>query len=453
MIVKERGEEPYKVDGERLVLLQELFNITDEAALSRLQSVPFSWTGENDGWLINGKGMSNQTGLGGGSWEVIDVEPSKTYRLRFVGGNTLTQAILAFEDHDELRVIEADAGYTKPHATNLLQIGSGQRFSTLLETKSCAQLEAANRTDFYMMVQSRQRPTQSTAYAILRYNSSACSQPQAALLSTSSYPTRPPMVLPPTSYSFLDYALAPLHPDDDNFPTASEVTRTVYIDAQQIVNPNEGIEWSDDKMAWTEDNDNPNPHTTPSVPYLVSLYNDGDKYLPNLDAAIANGGLDPKTHTFPAAIGEVIEVVIQQLGSTAGGKLDTHPWHAHGVHYWDIGSGPGPYNRTANELRLQGTHPVRRDTTMLYPFEANTTTGAVGGWRAWRMRVTDPGVWMVHCHILQHMIMGMQTVWVHGNASEVLKVSRLDVQGYLEFGGNVYGNGTHDPKVVHFSEL
>lgn len=459
---------PFPVDGDRVVLLQELFNITDATARQRLESIPFAWTGENDGWLINGKGISNYSvvNTSAASWDVIDVAPSSTYRLRFIGGNTLTHAIVGIDQHPDLRIIEADGSYTQPYNTSFLQIGSGQRFSTLLTTKSCAELAAMNgTTDFYLMVQSRQRPAQSTSYAIVRYDVSRCrgpskSRPQATRVSTTAFPAQQPFMLPPTSYSWLEYALTPLNAKDiDDFPSASEVTRTVVISAQQVINPNGGIQWNDSQVTWTEDASDPNPHMTPMTPYLVSLYENQAPYTPNLAAAIANGGLDPVTKTFPAAIGEVIEFVIQQLGNTEpasagpGGALDTHPWHAHGAHYYDIGTGPGAYNPTANEQRLAGYHPVKRDTTMLYPFAAHTTENTIAGWRAWRFRVTDPGVWMVHCHILQHMLMGMQTVWVHGNTSEILQLPATDVQGYLTYGGNVCGNATHSPNVIHFSEV
>ena len=36
------------------------------------------------------------------------------------------------------------------------------------------------------------------------------------------------------------------------------------------------------------------------------------------------------------------------------------------------------------------------------------------GWRAVRFTASNPGVWMIHCHILPHMVMGMQTVFVMG---------------------------------------
>ena len=48
------------------------------------------------------------------------------------------------------------------------------------------------------------------------------------------------------------------------------------------------------------------------------------------------------------------------------------------------------------------------------------------------------------------MLMGMQTVWVMGNASEVMKADRLDVEGYLTYGGDVLGDENKWPSVVEF---
>lgn len=60
-------------------------------------------------------------------------------------------------------------------------------------------------------------------------------------------------------------------------------------------------------------------------------------------------------------------------------------------------------------------------------------------------------VWMIHCHTLQHMLMGMQAMWIMGNATEV--THNLDpklMDGYLKYGGNAYGNSSHAPLVNHF---
>jgi L-ascorbate oxidase len=49
--------------------------------------------------------------------------------------------------------------------------------------------------------------------------------------------------------------------------------------------------------------------------------------------------------------------------------------------------------------------------------------------------------------------MGMQTVWVMGNASEITRgVSPGSVEGYLNYGGDAYGNASYDPHVQHHFE-
>jgi L-ascorbate oxidase len=156
------------------------------------------------------------------------------------------------------------------------------------------------------------------------------------------------------------------------------------------------ITWSTNHYPWTI--------TVPTEPYLVSLYKNDSIEFPNYQRALKNNGLDPVTRAFPARIGEVLEIVIQNTGSDSKG-LDSHLYHAHGRHYYDIGSGNGTYDAAKNEARLAGTNPVLRDSTMLYRYETSIGNGTLAGWRAWRLRATEPGAWMIHCHILQHIIM------------------------------------------------
>lgn len=101
------------------------------------------------------------------------------------------------------------------------------------------------------------------------------------------------------------------------------------------------------------------------VPHLVAIYEMGQRAIPNYEAALGNNGWDPVTLAFPAKIGEVVELVWQNDNGRSGG-WDVHPFHAHGGHYWDIGSGNGTYDPVANEEKLLGYTPVKRDTTMLY---------------------------------------------------------------------------------------
>jgi hypothetical protein len=71
-------------------------------------------------------------------------------------------------------------------------------------------------------------------------------------------------------------------------------------------------------------------------------------------------------------------------------------------------------------MQATGYVGSRRDTTMLYRYSYATNNvgqpGEANGWRAWRLRITNPGIWMMriwmmHCNILQHIILGMSTAW------------------------------------------
>lgn len=41
----------------------------------------------------------------------------------------------------------------------------------------------------------------------------------------------------------------------------------------------------------------------------------------------------------------------------------------------------------------------------------------------------------------------MQSVWVNGDAEDIIKIPLSQSSGYLEYGGDVYGNATKDPVV------
>jgi len=456
LIIEDR-KQPYKTDGERIVFVQELYNRSDSSIEEGLQATTFKFSGEPNAFLINGKAISNfgVTDSSSARLSVISVKPDRTYRMRFIGAQALSYAALGIEGHSNLQIIEADGSYTKPHNTSILQIASGQRFSTLLKTKSCHELKGSKKTDYYIQIESRERPSNLTNYAILRY-SNICNLPSYSVknVSNAAYPDKKPVALPPTINGFLDYALQPLGPND--FPSASEVTRRVIINTQQILD--KWVVWRDSNVSWSDNATDSAPHITPSQPYLVSLYQNRTAFMPSYSAALKHDGVDPVTSTFPAKIGEVLEIVLQNVGADAydgrpSGGLDVHPWHAHGQHYYDIGGGPGAFDPQVAEERLKGTQPVLRDTTMLFRYNKTTSMDRKQGWRAWRLRVQQPGVWMIHCHTVQHMIMGMQTVWVFGDAKDILAVPRPEVSGYLSFGGSAYGNSSHAPEVVHFSDL
>ncbi|XP_055345962.1 uncharacterized protein LOC129593590 [Paramacrobiotus metropolitanus] len=205
-----------------------------------------------------------------------------------------------------------------------------------------------------------------------------------------------------------------------------------------------GAPWYERPVAFIKD--------MPHEPYLVSLYRRNYNNFPNYQRAIQGNGLDNVTKSFPARIGEVLEIVWYLVGGSQYGDVYPHAWHAHGDHYYDCGTGLGTYDPMANKARLLERHG-RIITSNLYRQDPSAVTpvpGKVFTWRAMRLRVQNPGMWMIHCHLLFPMLMGLQTGWVFGELEHLTPLPAHLVRGYLSYGGSAYGNATFAPRVLHY---
>ena len=367
--------------------------------------------------------------------EIIKVEPGKTYRMRNIAGMSLSAISYAIEEHSNLTIIEADGSYTQPAEVGHIQLGSGQRFDYLLTTKSESELASLDKKNFWIQFEVEYRPINFTSYACLSYDGVGCGNPPAQ----SS-----PVLKVPESVDWLEYTLQPLTPPTD-IPPLSAVTRRVYIYTAQV-----NISGS---LVWHLNNQTVSPDHPRSSPYLVDIYTQGTAAIPDANALATNNSYSSTYNAYAANVGDVLEVIWVQRSNIPAGGFDVHPLHAHGGHFYDLGLGPGMYDPVANEAYMQSKNytPALRDSTFLYKYSTNTTLPKDEdvGWRAWRFNVQDAGVWLMHCHTLQHMIMGMQTVWVMGDAAEVMQ-DKVGVEGYLSYGGDAYGSEEVPPKVQHF---
>lgn len=477
LVVKDVGEPPYFYDDDIILKFGDYYPYEDRQMEEMLNSKSGVWTGDPSALLLNGHSGTapgptnpNPPDKSCQPWQV-DVEAGKTYRWRVIGGTALSMVVLGFEDHENLTVIETDNSYVVPVETPFIQADTGQRFSFLLKTKSQAELNTlGGKTKFWIQAETREGSGTVTSWAILNYISGDTDgsggvhldrtggQPNAPETATQPefVPQSPILELPYDVQNFLEYTFD--NPDLPGYieaPTAEEVARRITISTWQFLNATSGYtEFKDNNESWHE---KPPLGPTAQTPYLVEILSNGtvNNAIPNYERAMSNPeqkGFDPVSHTYPTKIGEVIEIVWQNAASFPDGVYGPHPLHAHGDHYWDLGSGPGVYSAAAHQALLE-SHSVngrpwsgsRRDTTLLYKYQLQSPNpGEVNGWRVWRLRVTEEnvGVWMMHCHILQHMIMGQQLVWVFGTPDEIKRHTQpvegvLD--GYFIYGGDVVG--------------
>jgi FtsP/CotA-like multicopper oxidase with cupredoxin domain len=473
LIVEDAAPLPYAYDNETILHIGDFYPEDDLTVESQLTSIPFVWTGDPQALQINGQSGSCSAGLNASSSclpYVMDVEPGKTYRVRVIGATSISLVVFGVEAHDNLTIIETDNSYVYPVETSYMQVDSGQRFSFLLATKSVQELQSLGKSSFWIQFETRQGESVVTAWAILNYvdtsQQTSTNEPSSKgpvtrrrergapslrrrqNFSFSSIPSSPVLALPTNVTDWLEYTFQnPPFPGYDPPPTSSEVTRRVVISTLQLLNSSSGhTVMVFNNETWFE---GPPLGPTTQTPYLVEILQNGsvNGSPPNLPSA--NGsGFDPTSQTYPARVGEVIEIVWQNAASSPGGIYGPHPMHAHGGPYWDMGSGPGVYSPELHEETLganSGWPGSRRDTTILYKYALEgQEAGEVNGWRVWRVRVTaqNVGVWMMHCHILQHMIMGQQTVWVFGTPEEIQQnIQPVDgvLDGYFTYGGDVVG--------------
>jgi len=109
LIVEDSKPPPLEYDEDEIVFIQDLFESDSASIEAGLTSPQFTWSGETTSILINGRGGGTANGTACNSpLSFIDVEPGKTYRLRFIASTALNLISLAFEDHDTLTFIEAD---------------------------------------------------------------------------------------------------------------------------------------------------------------------------------------------------------------------------------------------------------------------------------------------------------------------------------------------------------
>ncbi|KIW69896.1 L-ascorbate oxidase [Phialophora macrospora] len=484
LIVMDYHAPPFEYDEEIILQIGDFYLEDDQTMESCLTSSPNVWPGDPAALMINGHSglapYASATNAVDPSCEpwTMNVVTGKRYRVRVIGTTALSLVLFGIIDHDNLTIIETDNSYVNPVETPYMQVDTGQRFSFLLETKEQSQLQQLEgHSKFWIQFATREGASTVYAYAILKYTDidlkqgvdadGACDYPTgASMWCPGSPPSTPVLDLPTTVTDWLEYTfMNPALPGYERPPNDTEITRRIIINTAQDFDTELGTTVMNmDRWSWFD-----SPPLGPSVetPYLVEILQNGtiNGRVPDRGSINGSGGIDPYSLAYPAWIGEVLEIVWENDASVPGGIYGPHPLHAHGGPYWDMGSGSGSWsaethaqllqNHSSNGMPYPGS---RRDTTMLYKYALQGQPGVTNGWRVWRVRVTEKnvGVWLMHCHILQHVIMGQSTVWVFGTPDEIKAHTQPvngSLEGYFTYGGHVVGKTGEEEKgimVAHF---
>lgn len=437
---------------EMIMLVSDYWHKTDSNLIEGLLSDPFIWTNSSNAIFLNGLGVGTSTEASCPSdYPVFDVLPGTTYRLRWIHAGSLMYVSVGIENHT-LSLIEADGTDLIPTDLDHLEFAPGQRYSTIIKTKSRAQVREDGRNGLYVIkLSSRWRSPGLESFAVLRYSLN-----NTSVLDKSPYiqmrgdvafeKSKEVYALPPETY---DWYTRRLHALIDSPPPRNINKTLLVVEIQQAVWGMKGLQWKMNGKTYHETN-----LTENKDPILVQLY----KSLHNM----TNGSARKKDLTgyiydavkdiYALEAGQVIDIILVNLAGPSG-KTDLHPMHMHGRKFWVMAAGPGNYSERTLE-RDKVLHPYRRDTVNIYPgpgFSDTIAPGQAGGYVLIRYEASarDAGVFPLHCHIVPHLVMG-QAVILTVAPSELPDLVE-SYEPFLNYRGEAYGNASWTPAPpIHF---
>jgi len=114
-------------------------------------------------------------------------------------------------------------------------------------------------------------------------------------------------------------------------------------------------------------------------------------------------------------LGERVQIIFENTMSDDG-DCEQHPWHLHGHDFHVVANGPDAYDAEdrilIDQIVANRSDFIVRDVVTLFPDQVveNTTSKAPCGWTAIRFVADNPGIWLTHCHLTPHQIMGKHFV-------------------------------------------
>ena len=302
----------------------------------------------------------------------VNVEVGKTYRFRFINVAAIAAYFVYFHNFD-VRVIMTDGSYVKEEHVSQLRIGMGQRYDMLVtieERHKDYNWPFLVAQDFHKNYRIDSNPPGIWPDMFNKYNVSGY------MMVDPDLPRHPQVGLAKLE----PFNEADFRPLDDQ-PAWGPVTKEWVLDFTPAFD---------------------SPHGNPIMPFngkayvaqrVPTLYTAGSTGAANTNASIY-GQVNP----FIASIGDVVQIIINN------NDTGIHPYHLHG-HQFQIVDLPGWkagfWDRDSSNVTAA---PPRRDTVNVEP-----NSHAV-----LRVRVTHPGVFLLHCHIDWHMPMGLIATLIQG---------------------------------------
>ncbi|KAI7881271.1 hypothetical protein K492DRAFT_129151 [Lichtheimia hyalospora FSU 10163] len=387
-------------DGERTLQISEWWHQDFISREEYYMSPKFTFDKGSDSVLINGRSIHPsvyELPEECPGYTVLDVEPGKTYRLRIIGGQTFRTFGLGIAGHT-MTIIEVDGQMTKPYDTDWIEISPGQRISVLIHTHYGSHGDLVPIATSYRWRNHNNGMYTETGYAYLRYNKHETTKDKRDDI---KYTPNLPVFPKDDKRDWIWPEIEPLHVEKHGKEENGLDTPVILnAPADRVLKLRAGPK----RQPTRESRYLMNGRMPPvrHQPLLTELMQ-GELSMMTNDSVLEADGYHPDHATFPIKIGEVVDIVLQNV--KAGPVCLAHPWHTHGHSHYQIASGSGEYHHDIHGDIRNFPTPLYRDVSMVYPDDKPDEEGGCG-WTKIRIYSDNPGFWILHCHITAHMMQG-----------------------------------------------
>nr|GMC75314.1 laccase-6 [Ipomoea batatas] len=312
----------------------------------------------------------------------IDVVPGKTYMLRLINAAVNQEHFFGIANHN-LKIVEADAEYTKPFTTDRVMLGPGQTLNLLVT--------ANQPIGKYSMAMGPYQSAKNITFQTI--TSVAYFTYRGALPSVLARPAP----LPPFNDSLavktvMDGLKSPNPPPNMPKQIDQNMFITIGLNVQrcQARNPEQNCRgFNGGVMSASMNNVS---FVKPKVSLLEAYYrkingqftedfpgsplgfydfvNGAPNNAPNDTSAVKG------TRTYVLEYGSRVQIILQDTGTVS---TENHPIHFHGYSFYVVGYGSGNYD------------PQKVSFNLVDPPYMNTIGVPVGGWAAIRFTADNPG--------------------------------------------------------------
>ena len=303
---------------------------------------------------------------------VIEVDPSAGWAsLNFVSALSAKAAQVSIDNH-KMYIYAVDGVYIQPQLVDTFLMYNGERYSALVKLDQ--------KPGAYTMRFANNIPDQLiSGYATLAYSNSPTkiSDPNNLSAAAINYGGQT------TSNNVKSLVASSIIPF--NIPSPSnDVSATYILNMGRF-----GYNWQ-----WTMNN---------ISTYPLSLEDQSPLLYTSSPSTAGNASLTIRTQN-----NTWIDIILQSTIAPSNPAQPPHPIHKHGNKGYLIGSGSGTFV-WPTVAEAQKATPSNFNIPKA-SYRDSFTTAAIlqtPGWTAFRYHVTNPGAWLLHCHIQTHLMGGM----------------------------------------------